>query len=288
MRFSMLCAAVLACVGCKKQAAPDKADIAGPSEPNVEMINRGAEPRVPLRYQLAKGTTTSVEMTLDAEMWGRQSPTVAMTMEIVGEDVLPDGTMKVRSTIKSAEVRDRVGAPAMPGMKGQAEMMVGVAVTGTLSPEGKVIDAQVDLGDKPFPPEAKAQMGSLTQSFTKLAMIVPNEAVGVGATWRTRDTIKESGITQLSTTTVQIEKIEGTKVTFTRTSVISGADQTITQGSDSVTIKNISGQGSAHGTIELDHLVMTAEISDQYHSDVATNGQSDKMSASMNLKLTPK
>ncbi len=288
MRFLLVIALVASC----RKAPTEKAEALALVEPNVEMISRGDEPRVPLRYQLAKGTSTKVEITLDVAMMGRESPSVTMTMEIVGEDVLPDGTMKVRSTIRSAEIHDRPGGPAVAAlMKSQADMMVGVAVTGSLSPEGKLLDAQLDLGTSGLPAEAKAQLGSLTQSFTKLAMVVPNQPVGVGAKWRTRDTIEQSGITQTSSTTVQIEKIDGNRVTFSRTSLISGADQTISQGSGSVTIKNIGGQGSAHGTLELDHLVMAATIADEYHSEVGTNGSNgstEKMTASMNLTLTPK
>ncbi|MBA3540018.1 MAG: hypothetical protein H0T79_10350 [Deltaproteobacteria bacterium] len=259
-----------------------------PAETNVELVARGALPHRELRYRVAKGTTTTIEVGVDATIIGRDAPTITTAMSFVGENVQPDGRMNLRSTVLSTRAKQPDGQMVPAEL---TKVFDGIMITATLSPVGTLTDAKVDLAGKDLPEQVNAQLQTLTKSFDQVAMVLPNGPVGVGAQWKTRKTIEQNKVTMTAVTMITLTAIEGDKLTFTRTSEITGPDQTVKEGEVSVSLKNISGSGSAKGTIDLAHLATTSESTDEYHAEIFDQSaptKTEKLVVKMSMTITPK
>ncbi len=276
-------------LGCGKTEEPAKKRVATTTE-GLEVITPGAEPRRVLRYHLAKGTKTpvtlSVEVDLDAAGQGGPLPTMVMATEIACEDVLPDGSMKIRTTIVHTTAKDRPGG-TIPAAQMATAQLDGMMMVGVLAPGGTLKDMHLDLTGKDLPPVIRQQLTTLSHSFEQVTMPLPAEAVGIGAQWRTRKTIEQAGLTMLTITTINLTAIEGDSVVFASTSEVSGKDQTITQGDTAIGLKHLGGKGAGYGTVDLARMVMTGEISGEFHSDMSAQGQDATMKMKMVTRMAP-
>ena len=289
IRIAVVVLAFVAC-GSKADKAPPPASAPAAAAPSaVELVTPGAAPRQLVHYALAKGVRTTIELAVDVELlasaMGGPVPTLVMTMEIGADDVLPDGRMVVRSTVAKVSARDRAGSKiSADTMTQQASMLVGIGVVGKLSPNGALSDAHLDYGTQQVPDEMKAQLGSLTKGFERVALALPDVPIGVGAVWRTRKDVEESGAHMTATTTIEVTAIEGSKITYTRTAEVTGPDQTIQQLGVDVTMKHIAGKGGGHGTLDLTRMVLDGEMSDELHDELSGGGQT--MVATMTMHST--
>ncbi len=277
-------ALVVALVGCHKAEPPPKPV----AETNVELVQRGAAPQRTLRYHIAKGVSTTIAVGIDAEVMGRKSPSITTTMVFAGDDVHPDGNMVVRSTVQSTHA---VGADGSEVPAEMTNMFDGISIVATISPVGTLTDAKVDLAGKALPPALDSQVQALTKSFEQVAMILPNGPVGVGAVWKTRKTIEQNKMTMTAVTTLTLTAIDGDKITFTRSSEITGPDQTVGEAPQSVLLKNLAGTGTAKGSIDLAKFAVSSEANDEYHADAAdpaTPTKTEKLAVSMKMTLTTK
>ena len=283
---------VLALVACgkKDEPAPPSPPAPPPISPSgVELVKPGAEPRQVLRYQLVKGARSTLELAVDVDLaagaMGGAMPTLVMTMEIGADDVLPDGRMRVRSTVTKVVAKDRPGSKfSADTMTQQAGQLIGLGIVGTLAPNGTLSDAHLDAGGKPVPPELQNQLGSLTKGFERVALALPDAPVGVGAVWRTKKEVEESGAHMTAVTTIELGAIHGTTLELTRTAEVTGPDQTLTQMGVEVTMKHIAGKGGGHGTLDLARMVFDGEMSDELHDELAGGGET--MQAAMTMKST--
>src|SRR4051794_19552145 len=93
-------------VACKSHEAPP-----APSPMDVVLVKPGAEPRRVIRYAVAKGTHTTVELATDwkvsAGEIGNVMPTIVTAFDITCEDVAPDGSMKLRARVIDATAHER-------------------------------------------------------------------------------------------------------------------------------------------------------------------------------------
>jgi len=279
--------ALLAC-GKGKEATPAPP----PPEGGVRVLVAGSEPRQQLRYHVAKGTTNQIELALDVDIdaagQGGALPTFVMTSEMVADEVLPDGSVLVRTTISDVSARDRGGAAVTAEqLTEQTQLMRGLVLRGTLAPEGTLRDTKVDTAGKVLPPGIAAQLDTLTKSFEQVAMPLPRTPVGVGASWMHTRTIAQSGMTMLTTTTVKLTAIAGDLLTFESATVVSGTDQSVTQNGTTIKLSNISGSGSGKGTVDLSRMVMSGELIAEFGSDMSADGETTRMTMKMVTRLSP-
>jgi hypothetical protein len=263
----------------------------GPPSDGVELVTIGdmSATRV-LRYQLVKGAKSQLElaMNLDMDAGGRANkmPTLAMTLEIVAEDVLADGNAKIRTTVVGAEARARPGAvEASAALAQMSSSLVGITFTATLSPSGRIHDSKVDT--KQLPSGLSAQVSQLTQNLEQVAMPLPLGPVGVGAKWTTRKTVQQEGLEMVTITTVELTAMEGNLVTFASTSTISAKDQTITNNGMSIGVKDVGGGGHAKGTIDLSRMTMTGQFDIEFRGTMSAQGQTAPMKMAMGMTMKP-
>jgi len=286
MRYVVLVA--LATVACKHDDAAPPA----PDPSDVVVQSPGLEPRQLLRYALGKGGKTTLELAIDTELsagdLGGAMPTVVVTLELGVDDVLPDGRMKLRTTISDAKARDREGAKTTAiAATNVLEQLKGLVIVATLSPEGRLADARVDAGDKKLPETVTTQLAALTRSFDHLAMPLPRDAVGPTAKWTSTRRLDLDGMAVTSTSTVDLTSIAGSRVAFAMKTVMLGPDQQITRQGLAIDVTNLHGTGSAEGTVDLAKLATAGSFAQEFHADMTAAGEKTAVDMTMKLELAP-
>jgi hypothetical protein len=285
MKITIVVAVIAA--ACSKSAPPP-----GPPGEGIELVDPGALPHRELRYHLAKGATTLLELAMDLDIAmgprGGAMPTVVLQMEIRADEVRPDGSARIRTRIANARAKDRPNT-ALPTdiMSAQAAMLAGLELTATLAPRGTLSESKVASASKDLPPALASQLAQLNQSLEQVAMPLPAEPVGVGAKWRNRKTVVQNGVKMETVTTIEVVSIDGDKIAFKSASSVSGDDQKVDVEGNQVAISKVGGSGNNHGVIDLGKMVMTGEFGADFHFDMAAKDQTIAMTMRVATRLQP-
>jgi hypothetical protein len=290
----MKCVTVIACLlavsGCGSEEKPKP-----PPAPTdgLELVQPGAEPRRQLRYQLASGTTSPIELAMDVDLKTADQeaklPTMAMSLDIAVAAV-DAGTAKLKLSVAAAGARPRTEdpkeAPARTVMNRQANLLAGMVVTFGLTPQGGVKDSKVEAVGRDLSGPMQEQVTTLVQTSEQLAMPLPEQPVGVGAIWKHRRTMKQNQLTLVTMTTVEVTAIDGDRVTFKSSTEMTGADQTITQGSASAQVTAIRGTGTQTGTFDLTKAVVFGESKATLGFEMIADGQRRPMKLDIATRIT--
>ena len=182
-RALVLAAALLGCQGESKAPAPERRQttlavpartVAAyvPRQEPVVLAGAGAEPRAPLRYALARGTTQRIELETRAK--GRQLSGSSWS------EVVELPVMTTAFTIATGES----GAVVVEASAGPAEGAWALVAGRAFQ---LVADEQLRFGGLSFAdggPIGRAILDEAAQRLLALAVPVPTEPVGIGATWR--------------------------------------------------------------------------------------------------------
>jgi len=262
MQRVTIVACLLAVIGCRSE---DKPKPPPPPIDGIELVQPGAEPRRPLRYQLAAGGTTSLELAMDVDLktqdMAMKLPTIAMAIDLRVAAVEPTGTAKLEMTVVGAEARGR-GSDPDPTVKildRQSKLLAGIVVTFGLTPTGQVKDTKLEASGRDLSGPMQEQLATLLQAAEQLAMALPDKPVGVGAVWKHRRTMKQNQLTLVTTSLVEIVALDGDTVTFESTTEMTGADQTLAQGSATMQITAVRGTGSQTGNFDLAKAIVLGE-----------------------------
>jgi hypothetical protein len=260
---------------------------------DLQIVSLGNEPRTVLRYRIPKGTSQGIEVSVDMNVnagdMGGPLPTITMSMLVAVEDVAENGQMKVHTTIIEATARDRADAkiPAA-SIAGPLEKLKGIALSSTLSPNGRASKSEVE-GAKQLPTDTAQQLETLTSTLQQVTMPLPNEAVGVGAVWRSSRDIQQNGLKMTTVNTFSLVALDGDKIKYTIDTDVHGPDQTVGAGSASVQIKDITGTGGGDGSFSLTSLDVSAVLASEFRSQMAAPGEETptKMKIVSQIKLSP-
>jgi hypothetical protein len=241
---------LIACQG-KKPAPPPSPP---PPRDGVTLLQPGAAPFQTVRYHLARASKTTSELVWDFtaanDGQGSPMPTLIIELETVVADVLPDGTAKLRTTIARTRVREQAGSSAGSELvREEAAAMQGVIITETLAPDGKLSDSHVDAAT--LPDNVRTRLDSLSRSLEQVAMQLPAEPVGIGATWRERKSLPAGGIRAVSETTYTLTSLSPDKIAYTGVGLATGIPQTIEQDGLTVEVTNTHGHSETRGAIDL-------------------------------------
>jgi len=282
MRYLVL-AAVL--VGCKSHEPPP-----APPPTDVVVVAPGTPPQRALRYAVAKGTKTTIELSVDWKVTAGEItsalPTIVTTLELGCDDVAADGTMKLHAKVLDATAHERADSQVAPAaIASQLEPLKGTTMTLALSPDGRVAPPAIEPGAKPLPPGVDEQLKALGSSFQQLAMSLPTEPVGNGAKWRTSRKLTQNGLALTTVTTVDITSLDATTVGFSIASEVHGADQTVTQNGMSVDMKDVTGTAQGKGTIDLAKGVTTGELHFDLRSQMSAAGSATPMRVQSDITI---
>jgi hypothetical protein len=256
MRCSLLVLALLAC----KDRSPPPPPPAPPTD-GVTLIQPGSAPHRLLRYHLTKGARIRSELVSDVEIRTDDqrgpTPTLVVGFETTVADVLADGTAKLRLTVTHTTVRDQPGSPiASDLIRSQAAAMHGVVITETLAPDGKLTDARVEAAPS-LPEKVRAQLENLTRSLEQVAMRMPQEPVGIGATWRERKPLPEGGIRAVSETTYTLTSLMDDTIGYTSAGLSTGPPQTVEQDGMTAEVASMRGTTEARGSVDLSRYALS-------------------------------
>jgi hypothetical protein len=263
-----------------------------PADPNgIEVMFAGNEPRRALRYQIAKGDKIEVELSIDVELdasgRGGPLPTVHVGTEIVATDVLPDSSMRIRATITSIRATDVPNSTlSAESMAEHMQLLKGTSLAGTLLPDGGIRDLHAEAVAK-LPPALAQQLETVSRSFQQISLPLPHLAIGTGAAWRQRKSIEQNGMKLLAVTTIVMTALDDRGFTFTSSTSLGGADQTVVLQGHPIQMTSIGGVGTGKGTIDLSKMVMTGESTLSFHSDMTAGGETDQMGMTVTTRVAP-
>ncbi len=282
-----------------EKLAPLAASPAVLSEPPVvTVVEAGAEPRLPLRYELAAGheETASVlaEVNTELEMDGRpvnpiRLPGLELALTIRVSELLADGDARYRQAIQSARIVERPGVMprVMEVARSVAKGAQGIELAATIDSRGRRRDGQTsapaDAGDM-----ARQLVGGALQSMEQLAVVFPAEPVGQGASWTVRYPSNHGGYRIANNLRFQLVSRRGNTVELAAEISQSAEPQTfeIRKG---LTGKLSSHQGSGSGTIALDlrRLAPSYRIELRNDSTMLLGDQMIRSETAIGIRVTP-
>lgn len=272
--------------GCKDPPPP-----APPPASDLVVVSPGVLPQHQLRYRLAKGTKTTIELELEGKLVAGEitsvAPPLVFTLEIVCDEVAADGKMKLTSTIQDLVTHAAPDQPGAPRAIADAQTLKGLAIHATLAPDGTLSNVQAAVADKQLSDAAKGELDQLVQAMPKLAMPLPQAPVGIGAKWRSsRPLGPASPLALTSVTTIDISGIAGSIVTYELSSTVHGDDQVVKQDGTDVDVKGITGTATGHGTFDLARLALTGTLGAELHMDMTTGSDRTAMTMTMEVRTT--
>jgi hypothetical protein len=202
------------------------------SASGVEVTDPGDEPRSELRYDWSAGLTgttiteaDTLITTMSNEVTASEEQTILdMTVSRTVTDVDADGNARVEFSVQAPE-RDgpREDIPAVEMLPDGALDVLVAELAGLsdysgwmlLDPRGVLLDYGVDgIG------EATAEFLVQTRGLAGQVMILPEEPVGVGATWETYTEIYDPSLTFESEATTTLVDSDGLTLTLEQESSI--------------------------------------------------------------------
>jgi hypothetical protein len=292
----VIVAIALACNGHRDGAPPP------PAQRDLTLISSGMPPLAPLHYALVKGTKTTlafdVTSHVEAGSQSDDSPPIHVALDLVVDDVLPTGAMRLTSTIRSlaATGPSRNGSatnafgsdavdPTQAHVDAVGSALATLAFTATLSPDGSISD--VKTTDQPLPELAKDELAQVIAGFQQLAMPLPNVPIGIGAKWRcSRALGPASALALQAATTIDLLGRTSNAISYAVTSELTGSNQTVVQDGTSVVVEGIGGSAQGKGSIDLATLAIDSSQTAELHMTMTTGSDRTPMQMTQQLRTS--
>ena len=258
VRGLVLTLALVGWTGCKKGESSTTAD--SKSGDPVVLLDPGAEPRSPLRYKIVDGTTTKSNMDFTMATLATTDDAAALSIVpgvrlhiVSGPAMSTDHVVKFGVKITKAEAAIPQGLdPQMAAdLKKSASVLDDVGGTVEMNDRGMTLAAS--LNDKAKSPDIPVRLLTMiVNARTTLSRVVlPAEAVGLGARWEARKEIELYGfkIDQVDTYTL-VEKV-GDEIKLNVTVTQNALPQSVEFPEDGLAIAVEEMTANANGQIVL-------------------------------------
>jgi hypothetical protein len=267
----------------------------------VTMLSPGAAPRVPLRYTIARDYKAHMEMnttmSMSMDIAGMQAPSMQIPSMKMGADVgvtgvTPSGDVSFAIAFTGVSVDNAPGvdptiAATIQSMEGDLKTVHGSA---TMTNRGATRGATVDIS-KVTNPQLAQMMGSLSSSLDGLTVPLPEEAVGVGARWESRQAIQSGGMQIYQKTLWELVAIDRKTVSLKAVVEQMAPPQPINNpmlpaGAD-VSLERLTGSGNGTVSLHLDGLVPTSDVNMQTTvvMNVNAGGSTQQMTIATTMKM---
>jgi hypothetical protein len=278
--------------------APAAAPAGAPSPSTVRLVEAGAEPRAPLRYQAVVGAREAMMVTTrtrtDIDMgFGPQVtrlPTTRVMVEIGPVGDAGAGRLMVPFNFTALEVQptDGVSADAVARMQRDFSPLVGLQGFQLIDRQG--LGTGVDIVIPPGTPTALSeQIQALRRNLHDLFAPFPAEPVGVGAVWEVRTQLLSNHVMVDQVTTYRLTAHAGEEVSLTVTFTQSAGSQALPSPQPGVDARLESLQGTGTGTMELklSHLTPANHLLTRAmgQSTVSTAGFTQNVRMGMDLEV---
>ena len=161
---------------------------AAPSEPQLKLLDAGAQPRTVLRLHPKPGEKQSLEMTVKISMGTKlgemqtpvmKIPTMKMAMNATVQSISPEGDITYQIMMGDTSVEEEPGTmpQIVEAMKSALGGVKGLSGTGKISSRGFIQGTEVKLPAN-TDPQLRQAMDQMKDSFSQLSCPLPEEAVG--------------------------------------------------------------------------------------------------------------
>jgi hypothetical protein len=265
--------------------------------PTVTLLAPGAAPRAPLRYKIAAGQKSVMDMTMGVgiamNVGGMavpmDMPPILMSANIDVTSVATNGDV----TFNVAFTKMGVGPGADPNiaavMESAAATITSLKGTATVSSRGVTKSAKLDFSK--VDPSMHQSLAQMTSSVENLSMPFPEEAVGVGGRWEVRQSMNSGGIAMFQKAEYEVTAMDASSATvkvkidqqappqaFSNPMMPAGVD---------ATIEKMSGTGTGTLTIRFDALVPTSSVETMSSMVMTMSGQSINSDTRMKMTIAP-
>ena len=258
VRGLVLTLALVAWTGCKKGESSTTAD--SKSGDPVVLLDAGAEPRAALRYKIADGTTTKSNMDFTMATLATTDDAAALSVVpgvrlhiVSGPAMSTDNGVKFGVKITKAEAAIPQGLDPEVAADLQKSASVLDDVGGTVEMNDRGMTLAASLNDKAKSPDIPVRLLTMiVNARTTLSRVVlPAEAVGLGARWEARKEIELYGfkINQVDTYTL-VEKV-GDEIKLNVTVTQNALPQSVEFPEDGLAIGVEEMSANANGQIVL-------------------------------------
>jgi hypothetical protein len=272
-----------------EQAIDDKAS----AGPEVTLLDAGRAPKKVLRYEFSEGRKRKLELGMDQtirmngvpEAGGQKMElTIRVAGSVLEKKVGPDGTAQRKSVFESFDIEPKAGPPELKKqMQAGMAQVVGLTIDETISSRGLIQKANVS-GAGLKGPQLRQLSDSLQSSAGQMIAPLPAEAVGVGAKWKTVQTIEMAGIALEQVCHFTLVKNEGNTIDteFTIDQTTRAGDST-KKGEARVT--KLQGKGSGKQHVDLKSLVMNGSLDNAVSTAVEPRPGASPIETSITAKL---
>ena len=245
----------------------------------TKVMEAGAEPRKELRLHPKPGdkqtATFTLKTTADTAMAGMPSqtikaPTIKMTYETTVKSVSDAGEISYQVAIKEAGVADEPGVlpQVVEPLKAALSGMQGLSGTGTLSSRGQSKGFEFKLPAS-VTPQTRQLVEQMKDAFANVSVSLPEEALGAGAKWEVKQSIKSQGGTIDQTATCELATVDGDHVAVKSIVAQSASNQKIESPmmpGMKLKLTKFVGKGTVSTTCDLAQL-LPAERTTDLHTE---------------------
>jgi hypothetical protein len=266
-----------------------------------KLLQAGAEPRKVLRLHPKAGDKQSVETTLKMSMETKMGemeapsmklPVMKMTMDVNVKSVSAQGDITYELVVGDASLGDEPGAlPQVVDMlKASFTKLKGMSGQGTVSDRGlsKGVEMKAPPGTDP---QSRQTMEQMKEILSGAVPPLPEEAVGPGAKWEVRKTLKSQGMSIDQTSTYELVAVEGDRLTAKTTVAQRAGSQKIQSPAMpgmKLDLNKMVGNGTGELTYDLGQLLPAQATSDLRTESSMSLGGAQKQTINQKLELNVK
>lgn len=261
------------------------------AQSSLELLEAGAAPRQPVRYQFESGRTERAELDTNLQMTislGGQPlpagnvPPMQMVMELRSTEVAPDGSARIEFELLSSEA---AGSDAQAAQMNQAmAAMKGLKGWYRVDPRGQLSSGQITLPDGNTSADAAAGVNDLEQTMQQMAAPFPEEAIGPGARWRVVQKVDTNNLQMSQTVEYTLRSRNGNQVVLDVK--LLGAEMEQLAGMPAqVKLDSLQMQGGGTSTLQLDRLVPQGTVDADIALKMTMEAQGQVQNMAMDMKI---
>lgn len=252
--------------------------------PQVTLLDPGAEPRQQLLLQPEAGRTQTSTATIYLDVASAVAgqpvartllPETVLTKKVTVTDVTDAGDVATESVYTDAmvESRQNLDPEVMQQMQGIVENMTDFRGTTVVDARRQVKSSQVEL-PATLEADTQAYLEGLSNSFSQLALPIPEEEVGIGAQWQVESQLNLNGIPVNQVVTYELVHLEDGVATLDIDIDSTGTPATISLASTTTEatamVESFTTEGQGRIIMDLDQVMPIV-------SSVAVNSEVDMM-----------
>ena len=270
----------------------------------ITVTSTGAEPRRALRYAVALGHREHITMEFlmgiamtvgDTSVPEMKAPMLRMDADVEVRGVSPTGDMTISTTFTDGSwiASPDSDASMLARLNSLSADLKGLSGTAVVSNRGVTREVKFDTR-RISNPQLSQTITALQQVMQNVSQPLPEEAVGVGATWEVRSSVNANGVQMFSTVSLQLTAMDETsytlKVALEQTAPPQAVSSPATGGA-TVLVDTAANSGSGTTKIQFDMLSpqseMTLNSKTTMRIDMSGNLQRMDLAISMKLAVTP-